>query len=273
MTIFPKYDRTKRVPILVYHQVSEAPERKKKIRNTNPAYSLSIRQFTEQMEYLYENDYQTLSLNEFMNAVPDNNVKRVVITFDDGWANNYTNAFPIMKQLGLMATIFIVTDFVGQSKYIDWNHLREMNKEGISIQSHTVTHRPLTGVETKEITYELDRSKKSIEDHLGKRVDFLSVPHGMINQNVKDIARAVGYKAICTSDPGFSHSYSNPAILRRINISDHYEVSTFEKIIQADHMFILSLLLSKKIKNLTRILLGYNNYRKIYRLRYRIRGD
>ena len=254
----------------MYHEVSEVPERNKRIRSTNPAYSVSIEQFREQMEYLHENGYHTLSLNQVIDAKTSLNHKTVAITFDDGFANNYTNAFPILKKHGLTITIFVVTNFVGKHNYMGWDQLREMNKEGISIQSHTASHRPLSVLETNEIKYELEESKKSIEDQLGSAVDFLSAPHGMINHKVIDTARAVGYKAICTSEPGFTHSWSNPAILRRINISDRYEIVAFKKIIQANYMVILSVLLSKTVKNLTKKLLGYNNYRKLYRLRYHI---
>jgi peptidoglycan/xylan/chitin deacetylase (PgdA/CDA1 family) len=254
----------------MYHEVSDSPEKNKVIRNTNPAYSLSVAQFSEQMEYLYENGYKTLSLNKLIDYPSSNREKNVVITFDDGWENNYTNAFPILMKWGLTATIFVIIGCIGRPRYVDWNQLEEMNKEGISIQSHTSSHRPLSILETDEIMCELEGSKKSIENHLGTRVDLLSVPHGMINRKVIDIARAVGYRAICTSEPGFSHLYGDPpAILKRINISDRCEISTFEKIIQAKRMLILPLIASKKIKNLTRKLLGYNNYRKLYRFRYR----
>ncbi|MFX0200260.1 MAG: polysaccharide deacetylase family protein [Candidatus Hodarchaeota archaeon] len=267
--IYEHRGRTK-LPILMYHEVSDEPEKNKVIRNTNPAYSLSVAQFSEQMEYLYENGYKTLSLNELIDYPSSNREKNVVITFDDGWENNYTNAFPILMKWGLTATIFVITDCIGQPRYVNWNQLEDMNKKRISIQSHTSSHRPLSILETDEIMCELEGSKKSIEEHLGNRVDFLSLPHGMINQKVIDLAQAVGYKAILTSEPGYSHSYNNPAILRRINISDRYEIGSFEKIIQVDHSFILSLILAKKIKNFTRKLMGYNNYRKLYRLRNRI---
>lgn len=254
----------------MYHEVSEAPERSKRIRSTNPAYSVSLKQFREQMEYLYKNGYHTLSLNEVIDAKVSLNHKTVALTFDDGWANNYTNAFPILKKHGLTATIFVVTDFVGNHNYMDWDQLREMNEEGISIQSHTASHRPLSVLETNEIMYELEESKKSIEDHLGSAVDFLSAPHGMINHKVVDAARAVRYKALCTSEPGFTQLRGNPAILKRVNISDRCEIVAFKKIIQANYIAILSVLFSKTVKNMTKKLLGYNNYRKLYRLRYRI---
>jgi peptidoglycan/xylan/chitin deacetylase (PgdA/CDA1 family) len=271
MKILSKHLSRTPLPILMYHGVSETHEREKRTCKTNPAYFLSIRQFTDQMEYLYENSYKTLSLNELIDHGGYNYGKCVVITFDDGWENNYTNTFPILMKWGLTATIFVITGCIGQLGYMDWHQLEEMNKEGISIQSHTCSHRPLSILETDEIMCELEGSKKSIEDHLGKPADFLSLPHGMINHKVIDVARAVGYKAVCTSEPGFRHSHGNPAILRRINISNRYEILTFEKIIKADHMFLPSLIISDKIKNLTKKLLGYNNYRKIYELRYRIK--
>ena len=269
MILFSKYSGPK-IPILMYHEVSEAPERNKRTRSTNPAYSVSLEQFREQMEYLDENGYQTLSLNQVIDAKVSLNHKTVALTFDDGFANNYTNAFPILKKFELTATIFVVTNFVGNHNYMDWNQLREMNKEGISIQSHTASHMPLSVLKTNEIMYELDSSKKEIEDHLGSAVNFLSVPHGMINHKVIDTARAVGYKAICTSEPGFTHLPGKPSILKRVNISDRYEIVAFKKIIQANYTAILSVLFSKTVKNLTKKLLGYNNYRKLYRLRYRI---
>lgn len=270
MSLFSKYRTIPKIPILMYHEVSEAPERSKRIRNTNPAYSVSLEQFREQMEYLHENGYIIQSLSQIIDAKESLNHKTVAITFDDGFANNYTNAFPILKKFELTATIFVVTNFVGHHNYMDWDQLREMNEQGISIQSHTASHRPLSVLEANEMMYELAESKKFIEDHLGSPVNCLSVPHGMINHKVIDVARKVGYKAVCTSEPGFSHESGNPAVLKRINIADRYTISTFGKIVRADCGAILPTICAKKAKNAIKKLLGYNNYRKIYQFRYRI---
>ena len=142
---FPsRQNKIPRIPILMYHEVSDDIDRIKRTRHTNPAYLLSVDRFREQMEYIHDNGYKTLTLNDLLNTNLNTNKKSVIITFDDGWANNYTHAYPILRQLGLKATIFVITDFVGKPNYVSWDNLIEMNQEGISIQSHTVTHRPLS---------------------------------------------------------------------------------------------------------------------------------
>ena len=270
MSVFSQQKRIPRMPILMYHEVSAVSERQKRVRTTNPDYTLSVQQFARQMDYLERNAYQALTLDELNDGTANNDHKSVIITFDDGWANNYTHGFPILQERQLSATIFIITDFVGRQSYLDWPQIREMHAAGISIQSHTASHRPLALLDEAEIMTELESSKKTIEDHLGAAVNFLSVPQGMVSEQVIAVARKVGYQAVCTSEPGFSHKAGNPAVLKRINIEDRYTISMFGKIVRADYGAILPTIWAKKAKNVMKKLLGYNIYRKIYRLRYRI---
>lgn len=258
-------------PILMYHEVSDANERSRKTRHKNPAYRLSAGRFREQMEHIHRNGYETRSLGDLFEGSGLDHQKQVVLTFDDGWENIYTHAFPILAEFGLTATIFVVTEFVGRPNYVSWGNLKEMNQGGISVQSHTASHRPLAGLSPAEIGYELEESKHTVEHQLGTTADFLSVPHGMIDEKVLRVARSVGYKAVCTSEPGFSHSPGNPAVLKRINISNSYDISTFGRILQGNLLSIFPAICAKKTKNLTKKLVGYNNYRKIYDIRYRSR--
>jgi len=299
-----------KIPILMYHTVLNVQERAKKIRNTNPAYSLSVNQFREQMEYIHKDGYKTLHLDQVLSlpsplkkedVIPakagiqkvtgfrikcgmtdslkntslhinvDTHVpeKSLVITFDDGWADNYTNVFPILKEYGLTATIFVITGFIGQSNYMDWAQLQKMSDAGISMQSHTVNHKPLAQLSTAEIKYELETSKKILENDLGKQVKFLSLPHGVFNDKVLKLAQEAGYQAVCTSEPGFSHEYKNLPVMKRINISNKFQSHTFKKILDRNEALIFPMLLSKKIKNLVRRAIGRDSYRKLYGLRYR----
>ena len=320
-----------RIAILMYHSVAEVAERAKKVRNTNPAYSLSVKQFREQMEYIHKNGYKTLHLDQLLPAtslvskkviinppsplpspsrgegyiispplgvadspgrggdkgegevrgftndcISDNEEvisthvpeKNLVITFDDGWADNYTNVFPILREYGLIATIFVITGSVGQSNYMNWNQLREMSEAGISIQSHTVSHKPLAQLSTAEIEYELKTSKKTIEDALGEKVNFLSLPHGVFNDKVLGMAQEAGYQAVCTSEPGYSHEYKHLPVMKRINISDQFQMGTFNKILEKNEAVIFPMLLSKKVKNMAKKVVGYDLYRRFYNRRY-----
>jgi peptidoglycan/xylan/chitin deacetylase (PgdA/CDA1 family) len=318
----------------MYHSVTEVAERGKKKRSTNPAYSLTAKQFREQMAYIHKNGYKTLHIDELLSAVSlvskkviinppsplpspsrgegyiispplrvadspgrggdkgegelrgftndcisDNEEvisthvpeKSLVITFDDGWADNYVNVFPILREYGLIATIFVITGSVGQSNYMNWNQLREMSEAGISIQSHTVSHRPLAQLSKAEIEYELETSKKTIEDALGTDVSYSSMPHGSFDKRVLRTAQQAGYKCICTSEPGYKHTHEGIPLLKRINISERYYLQTFKKIIEKNQMTILPLIFDKKIKNLLKRTIGAGNYRKLYHLRYTIR--
>jgi peptidoglycan/xylan/chitin deacetylase (PgdA/CDA1 family) len=200
--------------------------------------------------------------------VPENSL---VITFDDGWADNYTNVFPILREYGLIATIFVITGSVGQSNYMNWNQLREMSEAGISIQSHTVSHKPLAQLRKAEVGYELETSKKTIEDHLGTQVNFLSLPHGVYNKQVFESAQDAGYQAVCSSEPGVAHIWKGLPFFKRINISYRYRIDLFEKIVQGDPKIVMKAFLTKKIKNIARGFLGYKIYRRIYLLKYDIK--
>lgn len=265
------HSRGPKVPVLMYHGVSKTAERDKRARSTNPAYCLSLQAFSEQMNWLAENRYPTLSLQTLLEPQCLHHSKAVVITFDDGWLNNYTDAFPILKEHGLSATVFVVTGFIGRPGYLNWNQLKEMSRGGVSIQSHTVSHRPLDGLNKEEIRYELVSSREAIEDRLGDPVHFLSLPHGMTNNEVLAIAGEAGYKGICTSEPGYTHTYGPLPLFRRINVSDRYGINVFVKIVQRDQTIVLTLIGSKKMKNLLKKVIGYAAYRKLYRLRYQIR--
>jgi peptidoglycan/xylan/chitin deacetylase (PgdA/CDA1 family) len=259
-----------RLPILMYHEVSQASERQKRVRKTNPAYAVSTVGFREQVRWLRDHGFQTVSLDQALEDESGECSSRTAITFDDGWDNNYTEAFPILREEGMVASLFVITGSVGTEGYVNWAQLAEMEAGGISIQSHTVSHAPLVSLDPDRMVSELETSKGSIEDRLGKRVDFMSAPHGLINRKVIDAARDAGYRGICTTLPVLTHALGNPAILGRINVSDRCNLATFAGIVRGDPLVFLRHRITKQAKNAVKRLIGYENYRRFYRLRYRI---
>jgi peptidoglycan/xylan/chitin deacetylase (PgdA/CDA1 family) len=264
-------ERTPQLPVLMYHQVTEESERGRVVRRTNPAYSLTKAQFREQMTCLVEMEVWTLHLQQLSDGLNDKG-KSLAITFDDGWLDNYTIACPILAELGLTATIFVVAGFVGRDGYMNWQQLRELSRHGISIQSHTLTHRPLAELSKPEIASELVISKKILEDHLGARIDYVSMPQGVYNRKVLEMAKTAGYRGACTSEPGFSHEYGQFQVFKRINVSDRYRLDLFQRIVAMDQLVILPIMASRTLKNLARKIIGYDAYRKLYRSRFAIGG-
>jgi peptidoglycan/xylan/chitin deacetylase (PgdA/CDA1 family) len=170
------------------------------------------------MRYLKCSGYETISLNEYVDYLmggSESPEKRVVITFDDGFRNNYTEAFPILKKYGFIATIFISTDHVGNKSswerdasipelpMLTWDEIKEMGGYGINFESHACGHCYLSKLSRDEARYELIKSKTTIESKTGRKVEFFCHPYGDWSADTKRLAKECGYVAAFTR-PGFS---------------------------------------------------------------------
>ena len=193
----PAAEDDEKVLVLNYHMVNRM------------FISLAIdpEDFDWQMKYLVDHGYHTISPDELYaflegkGTLPD---RPVLITFDDGYVDNYTNAYPILKKYNLKATIFIVTGFVSERKgYLTWDQLREMEQHGITAQSHTVTHAPLPELSDERIREELIVSKQQAEAELGHPIEFIAYPTGAHDLHIVGIAKEAGYKG------GFTVKYGN----------------------------------------------------------------
>ena len=148
------------VPILAYHQVSAADE----------IYSVTAAQFEEQMNYLHENGYTSIHLQQLNDSfegkfiLPD---KPIVITFDDGYEDNLLAALPIMEKYDMQSTIFIATSLVGTPDYLSWQQIADIQARNTEIGSHTMTHVGLASVSAEQQRFEIRGSKAALEQHLG----------------------------------------------------------------------------------------------------------
>lgn len=200
------------VPVLNYHKVDTFYH----------ALSIPPQEFEEQMAYLAENGYTTITPDQLMaylnhdRSLPE---KPVLITFDDGYLDNYTNAYPILKKYGFTATIFLVTSLVGQDeRFMTWEQVRTMQKDGFVFGSHTVSHAVLTDMTGEQVMQELVNSRKELEQQLGGKARYIAYPTGAYNLHVEEMVKQAGYKAAFTIRYGQAGTESNPYALERIPI-------------------------------------------------------
>jgi peptidoglycan/xylan/chitin deacetylase (PgdA/CDA1 family) len=221
---------------ILYDERSPTPMRKDEVM-----YASEVQEFQRQTKYLRDNRYQVVLLDDYIgyraerSELPGN---LVIITFDDGHISTYTHALPILQEYGFPAIFFVTVKNVGSSNCVNWQQLTEMADNGMSIQSHTMTHAFLTDLSPQEVRWELQESKSILEQQLERPVDYLSLPGGRCNSAVKDIAMEVGYRAICTSVIGYNDLNSDLYSLKRWAIRRNTELPTFSSIVHMKHSVV-----------------------------------
>lgn len=189
------------VPVLNYHQVEQ--------KNGNPL-TLWPDQFEAQMAYLADEGYTTITIDEMMDALEHGTPlpeKPVIITFDDGYADNYEYAYPILKKYGFKATIFLIYDFTNAyPNYLTWEQIDEMKQSGlIRFESHTMTHANLAELDSAdELRHEIADSHDLLSEKIGYDMHYIAYPGGRVNPEIEEITRAAGYRGGFTVHYGLS---------------------------------------------------------------------
>ncbi len=260
-----------KIPILMYHEIYGPEESQRPTGLTNPAYNTELILFKRQMAWLSARGFKTLTIGELISEKLDHSRNAVCLTFDDGWLGNYLHAYPVLRQYGFKVTFFVATGLIGTPFYMTWEQLKEMVTSGMSVESHTKTHRPLGAMGDAEALLELSESKKEVEERLLTKVRHLSLPHGSKNSLTWPAARKCGYKSICTSDVGFFATGSTGPWLKRISIGDGVSFNRFQSIVEGRGRAIVGMRTVKQIKKIVREIIGVKNYRKLYQRVYGVR--
>lgn len=222
--------RDARVPILMYHHVGELPPDADAVRKS---LTVSQDRFEEQMKFLAEQGYTTIHIaalvNHFQTGAPLPE-KPILLTFDDGYDDNYVNVFPTLKDHGFVGTFFIIgapTDY-GSPGYLRWEQILEMYENGMEIGNHSLTHRYNLGT-TRNSTQdgEIKNAHKLMVDHLPNWTPIFSYPSGSYNQYSLNLLKDLGYVAAVTTKQGTSQSSDKPYELRRIRIRGEWSMSQF----------------------------------------------
>lgn len=196
--------RTAHVPVLMYHYLSEPPADADIYRRD---LSVSPALFAAHLDRIAAEGYTVITLYDLMayllqgTAIPE---KAVVITFDDGYRDNYENAFPLLRERGMSATFFIVMEFINleRPEYLTWPMVQEMAAAGMSIEAHGVDHTTLRGRNDADLAFQALRSYETIQNAVGRRARFISYPAGEFDETTIDTFREAGYWAGFTTVQG-----------------------------------------------------------------------
>lgn len=218
----------------MYHSVS----------NHQKLYVVSPENFQQQMEYLNKAKFNVIALEQLVNLLVNKQeipTKTVVVTFDDGYEDNYLNVFSVLKKYNFPATIFLSTGFVGGEresklqgivlKILGWSQIEEMHHSGlIDFQPHTISHPKLAKMAKGEVEREIIESKKIIEEKLNKECRFFSYPYGSYNQETVQTLKNNGFQAAVTVEKGFIRPGDNLLELKRNFVYSHCGLSEFKGI-------------------------------------------
>jgi len=221
--------RTARVPILMYHYVGGLPAGADPYRID---LTVSPEMFEAQLAYLQAAGYSSISLEDLTRhlavgaPLPP---KPIILTFDDGYVDNFIYAFPLLRQYGLTGTFFVVTQFLdeGRAGYVSWEQVRLMQNNGMDIQAHGVSHEDPKKQPVALLQQEIAGSQQAIEAHLNKPVRFFAYPFGHYDSRVVGVLRSAGYWGAVTTRAGVAHSSQGLFELSRVRTHGTYGLDRF----------------------------------------------
>jgi peptidoglycan/xylan/chitin deacetylase (PgdA/CDA1 family) len=231
----PLPHRTLVLPILMYHRIGA-------LRQSLPAITRRLTvtpaAFRSQMVWLKQNGFHAVSQLRVFLALEDGAPlprKPVMITFDDGYRDVLWNASPVLERLRMPATEYVITGRTSgpDPSFLTWGELRVLEQRGITIGSHTVTHRPLTWLTRADAFAELRNSRRALERHLGHPVYWFAYPYGDENPAVVALARRAGYLLAVTTQAGVVQSADQPLLLHRQEVIDTTTASGLGDLLRA----------------------------------------
>lgn len=230
------YSWTLKVPILMYHYISAPPDDADVYRvdlSTPPDA------FREQMAWLKNNGYETIDLYDLTWAIigyrelPD---KPVMLTFDDGYLDNYENAYPILQEFGFQGTFFVITDFVdgGREGYMTWPMIEELARAGHRIESHSRTHPDLREKDHDGLIWEILGAQETIAAHTGQRPRYFCYPGGDYDETTIAMLQELDYWGAVTTANGSWHGFNNRFEWERLRMQNSTTMHDFARMLDLE---------------------------------------
>lgn len=206
-----------RIPILLYHYVEYVKDERDTIRK-----SLNIIPyiFEQEVKTLKDAGYIFITTSELADVLDDKNnlnPKSVILTFDDGYRDFYTDVFPILKKYQVKAVVYIVPNFLNKPNNMDTWQLKEIAQSGlVEIGAHTMDHTYLVGLPLEQLKYEVEQSKKYLENNFGVSVASFAYPYGAFDNQAIDVVKKAGFTSAVTTINGIFAQDINRFFLYRI---------------------------------------------------------
>ncbi len=208
------------VPILLYHHIEKGRTR----------WHVSPQKFEQQLAFLAANGYHTVSMTAYLDAVQNDTPlpdKPVVLTFDDGYRDNYVNAFPLLKKYVMIGTFFIVTGQVGYPASMTWDEIAEMQRAGMEIGAHTIHHPFLTRLPALRAFTEIFMSRLELMTRLKTPIQVFAYPYNDYNETVAGYARLAGFRAACIVAPHKGYRAGNLFEIPRLTVLSRIKLKSF----------------------------------------------
>jgi len=218
------------LPILMYHYIRQPPP----MRTDLLGYKLSVSpaDFAAQVDSLWASGYHAVDLNDirayFAGKEPLPS-RPVVLTFDDGYADLFTNAFPILAKHHFKAVAYIVSGFVNQPGYVSSDQVVQLDHNGIEIASHTVDHPDLARTSAGWAIHELVESKRWLEQLVGHPVIDFAYPSGKFNPQVMAEVQRAGYDSAVTTMYSVEHSLADRYMWTRVRVGGGESMDDFTR--------------------------------------------
>lgn len=215
------------VPILMYHHLADLPSGSSQLR---PTWTVAPKNFDAQMNWLVQRGFHTITMGQLVGHLKHGQPlpsKPIIISFDDGWEEDYSVAFPILRRYNFRGTFFIYTNPLDHERFITWAQVQEMSAAGMDIQAHTLSHPHLRALAPDTAMKEIAESKAILEKRLGKPVVALAYPFGEYNNAVIDLVKRAGFESAVTINSGYLQRADELFTLHRIRVSYNDRLQDF----------------------------------------------
>lgn len=210
---------TLNIPIITYHYIEVVTDKRDFLRSN---MAITPYELKRQILELKDQGYSFIFIKDIpkllhMKTSPTG--KYIALTFDDGYRDFYTDAYPVLRETGVRGTVFVISGFLNYQNYMTDDQLKEVAGSGIvEVGAHTISHLELTSIPPENADSEIVGSKDFLETKLGMKVESFSYPYGRFNENIIQMVKDAGYSSAVSDTSGTSQSLNNLYFLSRVRV-------------------------------------------------------